>query len=384
VPTATNDHARYGALSRLAAREIPQRDGSVVAVDLTAVAANVAAVRQHIGDRFLWAVVKADAYGLGAACLAPAIAAAGADGLAVARLHEADALRAQGYRGPVLLLSPPPRSLPDDPELIATAACVDDLKHLAVAGGRTRVHVKVDTGMGRLGLLPENMAQWLPLAQALGSRWTGIWTHYRQSDEVGDASITMQQACMRDVLRGLAAAGIDGLQVHVANSAGLDALMPEETAVRTGLFLSGVSPWAAMPLSAPQPRPAVTWLTWLRAPRDVPAKTRVSYHGEYATKRATRLAVVPVGYADGLTARAPATRFLWTRRGRIPVRGRATMDLTVVELAVAPDEDRPVCLLGPADAPDGVRVEELAAWQARIPYEILTALGPRVLRCYLD
>lgn len=371
---------------------LPEEVGSVAIVDLAALGRNAARVRRAIGpERFFWAVVKADGYGLGAIPVARRLLGAGADGLAVARLSEADSLRSAGIAAPILIMGPPPDDPPDDPNLVLTATCSADLRRLVAQRVSCPVHVKVDTGMGRLGL-DADASSWLDAAARLGARWTGLWSHYSHGDVPGHPSIARQQELLRRIRSTLAAEGIRPAQIHMANSGGLRSLMAEETGVRVGLYLYGVNPWEDLHGQSledddpvPRPEPVVEWMTRVHSLREVAAGHGLSYRSLHRTETETRVGVVPVGYADGLCALHRGRLSVWVAGGRRPIRGRVTMDLSVVELGAADvGEGAPAWLLGPRGVSGAVTVRDLAAACDRIAYEVLTGLGPRVGRWYAD
>lgn len=364
---------------------LPSGVGSVLFVDLAALAANLTTLRTHVGDRCIWAVVKADAYGLGAVPVARALRRAGADGLAVARIEEAAELRAAGIDGPILILGPLPDRIPDDRDLVLSAGGRADLQRLAQGPTQVRVHVKIDAGMGRRGLSPA-VDEWLADAQALGERWTGVWAHYSHADQgVDHPASVMQQATFAAAVGRLAERGRRLPDIHLANSAGVDRLGPGETAVRVGLWLYGVDPRPVVPAGGlPPPAPVLEWLAPVAEVRTLPTGHGVHYGHAYTTKEPETLGLLGVGYADGLRADHGGRLQAWWRGARRPVRGRVTMDLTALSLPGADEGARgePVWLLGPRAAPDGIGVKDLAAATGRIPWEVLTAIGRRVPRVY--
>lgn len=357
----------------------PSGVGSVLAVDCRRLRANAATVREHIGARFFWAVVKADGYGIGAVEAAKAFLAGGADGLAVARVEEAAALRRAGIAVPILLLGPVPIEPPDDIQLQLTLSTPAEIAR--VLPWPHAVHLKCDTGMGRLGL-PADALDWLESAARFGDRLQGLWTHYSHADTPGDDKNERQRERFRRVLEAAQSYGLKPTQVHLANSGGLAMLQSWENAVRVGLFLYGVDPWfpAAGPL---KPLPAVTWLSVVRNLRHLPAGSDLSYRALYRLTQASVVGVVPTGYADGLPA-MPAEPLSVTGRAVYPVRGRITMDMAVVEADAAASEGETVCWFGdPNGAANIPAIEKFAAACGRIPYEVLTAVGPRVVRHYI-
>ncbi len=362
-------------------QHVPGGLGSVLLVHCTQIMTNAAQVRQVIGNRFFWAVVKADAYGLGVLPVARALLDAGADGLAVARLGEYQELRDAGITAPVLVLGPMPERVPEDPELHLTITCADELDRARLWTSPTKLQLKVNTGMGRLGLGPEQLQVPDAMADVL-RRLSGIWTHYSSADLPGDPTISSQQHLFCQVLDTLRTFLPDDIQVHAANSGGLASLLDVENTVRVGLYLYGANPWTGA-TAVPLPVHCVDWITRVASPRLLPAGHAVSYRGLYSVSDPGRYGVIPVGYADGLPGQDARQLRVRSGTGYLNLRGRITMDLTVVEMAAeATAGDQPVYLLGPlGDNP--LTVNDLARDTGRIEYEVLTSIGRRVPRIYL-
>lgn len=365
---------------------LPTGVGSALVVDLDALADNLRTLRGYVGRRALWAVVKADAYGLGDVPAARTLLAAGADGLAVARLEEAEQLRGAGIKAPILLMGPLPEAIPDDPALVVTAATLDELRRLPDLAPSPQVQLEIDVGMGRRGLPPDPVC-WLDDARRLGRRWTGIWAHYSHADCGPDhPAAVAQQATFHALLEKLRSLAATPAEAHLANSAGVDRLRDGETGVRVGLWLYGADPRPTVPTGGlPAPRSVVEWIAPLCEPRRLPGGHGVGYGHAHTTSGVTDLGVLAVGYADGLRADHGGRMEVWWRGERRPVRGRVSMNLTVFDLEGADDAGRgdPVWLIGPRDQANGLTVGDLAAATGRIPWEVLTAIGPRVPRIYL-
>ena len=306
------------------------------------------------------AVVKANAFGHGAGETARIFQDAGANFFAVTTPGEALELRAVDITGRVLVFLPP---LPEQIETllaaeldltVGDAAGLDAVAKVALASGKTApVHLKVDTGMGRLGALPpEALTLAKRIAQTPSLRFAGIYTHFARALEKDETATRRQFDEFDRVLRGLEHAGIDPGLRHCANSAAL-VRFPDLRldAVRPGTILYGQYPSGAVPRTLDLRE---TWRMQTRivAVRDVPAGSAVGYGGDYVTRRPSKLAVLPVGYADGFTV-APASissgwRGLknWLRpapitvtvRGRrAPVVGRVAMQICTVDVSEIPD-----------------------------------------------
>ncbi len=306
------------------------------------------------------AVVKANAFGHGAGETARIFQDAGADFFAVTTPGEAMELRAAGITGRILVFLPP---LPEqvgallaaDLELtVGDAASLDAVADKARAAGLTAsVHLKVDTGMGRLGALPsEALAMAQKIADAPSLRFAGIYTHFARALEKDETATRRQFDEFDRVLRGLERAGIDPGLRHCANSAAL-VRFPDLRldAVRPGTILYGQYPSGAVPRALDLRE---TWRMQARvvAVRHVPKGTAVGYGGEYVTRRPTTLAVLPVGYADGFTVVPASVASGWrglknwlrpapitvTVRGRrAPVIGRVAMQICTADVTDIPD-----------------------------------------------
>jgi alanine racemase len=363
-------------------------------VDLGAVAANVEAMRAVAAPAEVCAVVKADGYGHGAVPVARAAVDAGAACLAVAQVPEAAELRQAGVGAPILLLSEPrpeevEAALDADVELtVYTAALVDRLgAELERRGGPARpIHIKVDTGMRRVGATP---ADAVALAKAVDAHprldLRAVWTHCAVADEPEQAAFTaLQLERYEAVLADVAAAGIEVPLRHAANSAAAIAHPAARyDLVRCGIAVYGIPPSPALDGAVPL-RPAVRLATEVSFVKPVARGDGVSYGLRHHVERDTVVATLPIGYADG-TFRALGLRNQDVLIGgrRCPMVGVVTMDQTMVD--VGPDADvRPgdeVVLLG-AQGEERITADEWAAQVGTIAYEVVCAIGPRVERRY--
>jgi alanine racemase len=364
-------------------------------VDLDAVAANVRAVSRLVGtDTRICAVVKADAYGLGAVEVARTSLAAGAERLAVARVEEAVRLRRAGIRSPILLIA---GFVPGEAETIVrerltpTVVQANDALALARVAGRLGeildVHVKVDTGLTRYGAPPAEVPGLVRLLRSLPTvRLEGMYSHFAGADDE-DRSFTEEQLHrLYEVIATVERLDDSGWRppiVHAANSA---AALREPTAwlhmVRLGIALSGHYPSAHVPRSVAL-QPAVALRGPLLTVRDVTAGTSVGYSRTFVTDRATRVGLVPAGYADGVP-RSHSNRSVALVGGqRVPVIGRVSMDQCVVDLTETPwaVPGDVVTLLG-SDAGGEITLDEYASWSDTIVHEALCRIGPRVPRRY--
>lgn len=367
---------------------VPERS-TWARIDLGAIVHNARRLRAIAGVPLL-AVIKADAYGHGAVEAARALQAGGGAGLGVATVGEAWALRAAGIGAPIVLLGyTPPQQAREVVQLGLTCTLFDleTARALADAGAalqrQVAVHVKVDTGMGRLGLLPEEAGPFLhALCREPGLQVQGLFTHFATADEPDETFARAQLARFERLLTDLTAAGLRPPLVHAANSA---ALLRFPTArfdmVRPGIACYGLSPSDATPLPEDF-RPALSFHTQVAYVKAVPAGTPLSYGATFTTRRPSRIATIPVGYADGLR-RAPAWRQVLVHGRRAPIVGRISMDYALVDVTDVPlvragDE---VVLIG-AQGGERITATEVAGWLGTVVYEVITSLSPRVARRY--
>ncbi len=363
-------------------------------IDLSAIAANVAlACRLAGAGTQVMAVVKADAYGHGAVPVARTAIDAGATWLGVATPEEALPLRAAGIASRILVLGP---IAPEQADLVASQdldQCVSDsgqaevLDRAARARGRVlAVHLKVDTGMGRVGLRPREVRKAVEKICALASvRLVGLMTHFAEAEAEDPAFAREQLARFEEAARDLVAAGIAAPIRHAANSAGL-LFLPEARLdlVRTGIMLYGYHPRG--PHRGPEPllRPALRFRTVISQVRDVARGESVSYGRTFVAPRELRVATLPVGYADGCGRLLSNRGHALVRGRRVPIVGRVCMDMTMVDVTGLPDVrmgDEAV-LIG-RQGEEEISADEVAEVQGTISYEVLCRIGPRVPRVYL-
>lgn len=360
-----------------------------VEVDLARLRENARALVRIAAPARLMAVVKADAYGHGAVQAAQAVLAGGATALAVATVTEGQNLREAGIDAPILVFAP---GRPDlvglyaQQRLIATVVGQEQAQALARAaremGARLPVHVKVDSGMGRQGFLPEEaLALWDELASLDGLEIQGLYTHFATADEAETGYARVQWQRFQGLVDHLDARGLRPPLVHAANSAALFR-MPETRLdmVRVGLALYGVLPTHVPARTRLQP--ALTWKCRITATRTLPAGWGVSYGIEYVTWRPTRVATLAVGYADGYRRSLSGRAQVLIQGRRCPVIGRVTMDQVMVDITdLKGDPGQEAILLG-GSGPQAIEAQELAQWMETIPYEVFTGLSPRVERRY--
>ena len=365
-------------------------------VDLDAIAANVAALRDHAPAAQVMAVVKADAYGHGLLPAARAARAGGATWLGTAQHSEAVALRDAGVTGRILAWLHVPgadfaAALTRDIDVSASAVwALDGIAAAARNTGRTaRVHLKVDSGLGRNGAFGADFTDLLHAARALEAEGVltvvGVWSHLACADEPGHPSVGRQQEVFEAAVREVEAAGCRPEARHLANSAAtLTDPSTHYDLVRTGIAVYGLSPVPR--LGGPDAyglTPAMTLVARLALAKRVPAGQGVSYGHTYTTTTETVLGLVPMGYGDGIPRSGSGVGPLSVDGRPHVVAGRVCMDQVVVDLgpdspARAGDE---VVLFGP-DA-TGPTAQGWADATGTISYEIVTRIGPRVPRVHV-
>jgi alanine racemase len=375
-----------------AAAQLPRR--CWVEIDLAALERNLKLIRASLPREIKYvAVVKADAYGHGLPQVAARLMHAGADLFAVASLAEALTLRELSSDWPVLLLSP---VLPDEDRYLAEhdlAATVSSSAEVTrfdaagrAAGKPIAVHLKIDTGMGRLGVWHEAaQAVFAQIRSARGVRLAGVFTHFASADD--DPAFTAEQRRLfLATLAGFPGFDPTGLFIHADNSAGLETAAGQSVfnAVRVGLLQFGVLPHPHSLLARVRTEPVFSFHTRVGLVKQLPAGTGISYGRTYTLARPTTIAVITAGYGDGV-ARASSNRASVLIHGRrCPVLGRVTMDQTIVDvtdIAAAVVAGDAVVLVGRQGAAE-IKLAEFSAWAETIPWETLCSVTKRVPRLY--
>jgi alanine racemase len=370
-------------------------------VSASAIRHNVRALRAVVGEAAICAVVKANGYGHGPVLVANAALEGGATSLAVALVDEGLELRHAGVTAPILLLTEiPPETIPDafGANLTLTIGSLEGARAAArwaqFLGGSHPVHVKVDTGMHRMGVVPEDLDEVVDVVLASPNvELEGLYTHLSVADgpSVEDRAFSESQIQLfDDLVTGLAARGITPAILHCANSAGaLGYPSSRHTMVRVGLSLYGYLPheWLAGALEekCQHLTPALALRAQVSAVRRVPAGARPSYGRRRALTRDATIVTVPFGYADGYPRQLFAGGAEVLINGtRYPLAGMVTMDQLVVDVGddeVAIGDD--VVLLG-RQGSDFVSADEWAGWGETITWEVLTSLGARIPRVLVD
>jgi len=359
-------------------------------VDVAKITANAAYFKRLLSpSQQLMAVVKADGYGHGGIETAKAAMRGGATWLGVALAEEGIELRKAGISVPILVLGP------SHPAQIALAVAhemdvtIFDWSQIAWAKAAVlthqkpcRVHLKLDTGMGRIGLPPEQLNEaWVETLKGPDFNWVGLSTHFASSDRNDPEPTKKQLLRFLDAIEWLRGQDALPVQIHAANSAAtLRYPGTHLTMVRVGLALYGLKPYPA----ATKIQAAMSWHSEVVYVKSVPAGFRVGYGATYVTSEPTKLVSVPVGYADGY-------RRAWSNRSDVLIRGRrhrVVGNISMDQITVAVRDQDPVAvgdqvtLLG-CDGDEEISAEELAALMDSIAYEVVTGISKRVPRSYL-
>jgi alanine racemase len=373
------------------------RETARATVDLDVISRNVEVLGEHAGSAEVMAVVKADAYGHGLLPCARAAISGGATWLGVAQLSEALTLRGDGIQAPVLSWL----HVPGSDFAAAIAAGIDlsvsalwslaEIADAARAVGRTaRIHLKVDTGLGRNGAFGDDWQTLLPAARKLEAdgvvRIVGVWSHFVYADEPTHPTVRRQEEQFAQAVRDAEREGCDLEVRHIANSA---AILTNSGAaydlVRPGLAVYGLSPVPA--LGDPQSfglTPAMTLSADLAITKRIPAGQGLSYGHQYVTSQDTTVGLVPIGYADGIPRNATNVGPVSLAGTRHTVAGRVCMDQFVIDLGpgspALPGD--PVTIFGTGESGEPT-AQDWADVTGTISYEIMSRVGSRVPRVYL-
>jgi alanine racemase len=362
-------------------------------IDLAALERNLRLIRASLPPHMRYvAVVKADAYGHGLPQTVARLMHAGADLFAVANVSEAEAIRELGPGWPILLLSP---LLPEEDryiaeyDLAATVSTEDEVARFdavgRAAGKPVAVHLKIDTGMGRLGVWHERAPElYLKIRDAAHVRLAGVFTHFASPDD--DPAFTGEQRRrFLTALQRCEGLRLDGLFIHADNSAGIETLPGGSpfNAVRVGLLQFGVLPHPNSLLAQVHTEPVFSFHTRVGIVKDLPRGTGISYGRTHTLARDSRVAVLTAGYGDGLPRAASNRAQVLVRGRRCPVLGRVTMDQTIVDVTSVPGVERgdEVVLVGRQQGAE-ISLAEFSRWADTIPWETLCSVTKRVPRIY--
>jgi alanine racemase len=360
-------------------------------IDLQALSANLRAIRARVGTRPILAVVKANAYGHGAAGVARALEKDGVESLGVALPEEGIELRRAGVSRPILVLG---GFTPEQADAILQHGLVpaifrpDQIEALSRAatarGVEAAVHLKVDTGMGRLGVPPGDVPAFASvLAGARSIRVTGAFSHLAVADDPADAFTRRQIDLFRECVEAARERGLRPDEIHLANSAAiLDHPPAWLSLVRPGLVLFGYPPSTKVtPLEV---SPVLSLRSRIIYLKDISPGTSLGYGRTYVAARPTRVASLALGYDDGLPRLASNRGHVLLRGRPAPIVGRISMDLTTVDVTDIPgatlgDE---VTVIGVSGG-ESIGADRIAAWADTIPWEVLCGIGSRVPRLFV-
>jgi len=370
-------------------------------VDLKAIAHNVQALKKITNpEARLMAVVKADAYGHGVLQVTRQALASGADVLAVARLNEAIQLRKAGFGVPILIFGfTPPKHADkliefDLTQTVWSFKTAEALSTASASGKPIKIHLKVDTGMGRLGMLPDcfrnaplektAIREVESIASLVGLELEGIYTHFAAADSADKSYANKQFEIFLDFLDELRKAGLTIPVRHAANSAAIID-MPEThlDCVRPGISLYGLYPSDEVDKSRILLKPVMSLKARIVHLKQVPAGFKVSYSMTHETSKPTTIASVPVGYADGFNRLLSNQGHMLVGGCRAPIVGRVCMDQTMLDVGHVPDvklEDEVVIFGKQQD--ESITVDEVAASLNTINYEIVSSLTARISKVY--
>lgn len=367
------------------------RRPTIAEIDLEALVHNWRLLRNSIPSHVkIMAVVKADAYHHGAVPIARALERCGVDYLAVALVEEGMVLREAGITTPIMLLSGSygmhPRHL-HQYKLQPVAYDLDTLVNLnATTDHPIPVHIKIDTGMGRLGFLPREIPLLIQMLSSLDKiRITGLLSHLSRSDDADEQPTLEQMAEFNRVIDYFHNAGLDPALIHISNSAGARRFSdPRYNMVRLGLSLYGIEQLAPQTPDAVL-KPVMSLKTAVIQVKNMPPNSTISYGATFTTDKPSRIATLPIGYADGFNIRNSNRGEVLIRGQRAPVVGKVCMDLTMVDCTAIPnvamgDE---VVIFGKQGAEE-LKVADIAARTHTIPYEVLTSVSVRVPRVYIN
>ena len=361
---------------------------AVVEVNLKAIANNIALIKSETSAQIL-AVVKADAYGHGLVPIAKCAIQSGATWLGVALLEEALVLRESGVTAPLIAWLTPPgedfkAAINSDIDL--SIPSLKHLEHVVAAGkaiGKTpRVHIEIDTGMGRGGLLGE-WQEFLIAIKGADVEVVGFWSHFARADEPDEIANEKQLQEFEAKLAELREIGINPKYIHFANSA---ATITNPTShndiIRLGISMYGLSPDVET-LGSSQTlnlEPVMTLKAEVHLVKRVPAGSPVGYGGTEITSRDTKLAIIAMGYSDGIPRNTTNAAGVFVAGAKAPIIGRVSMDQFVVDLG--PDSDAKTGDMAEVFGPLGYSIDDWAAAAGTINYEMVTRIATRVPRIY--
>lgn len=355
-------------------------------INISSLKSNLEVVKDLIGSNVsVLAVVKADAYGHGAVKVSKALVEAGVEMLGVATLEEGLELRESGVLVPIIILGGIQKEETEaviKSNAVATVICSSSLKHMSNAarklGKDFKFHLKLDTGMGRLGVKEEDLECFLNDFKSFRNlEMEGIFTHLACADEM-DENFTLKQINkFNELVKSVKAIGIYPKYIHLANSAAIQRFSQSHgNMVRPGIMLYGTGSFNGNKLFQ-----VMTLKSRIIQIKNHPKGTPISYGGTFVTKRQSVIATVPVGYADGYLRKVSNKALVSINGKTAPVVGTVCMDFIMIDVTDIKDVnvDDKVILFGD----EIVSIDDVAGWAETIPYEIMTILGKRVPRVFV-
>lgn len=387
---STEYMSRVDAISSIRACDRP----AVAMVDLSALAHNFNEVRRRVEGRYVLSVVKAGAYGHGAVEVSRRLISLGTEMLGVALLEEGAELRNAGIDVPILVMGALFPEQADEIVRLGLSAVIytDDfalsLSKAAQRQGRhVDVHVKVDTGMGRIGIQPDDAFDFiLRTMRYPGLSIRGVMTHFADADLRSKEFAMLQMERFEGLIRRLERHGVSIPLRHAANSAVvLDFTPALFNMVRPGIMLYGYNPLEAeSPGREADLKPVLSLITRIAFLKKVRPGVPISYGRTFVTKRESLIATIPIGYADGYSRALSNKGEALVKGRRVPVVGRVCMDMTMLDVTEAEGvrEGDEVVLIG-RQGEESITAEDIANWIGTIPYEVLCSISTRIPRIYI-
>jgi alanine racemase len=359
-------------------------------IDLAAFERNLKNIQAALPSHMRYvAVVKADAYGHGMPEMVRRLMQSGVDCFAVANVNEAAVIRHMGAGWPILLLSPllaEEETQLIEHDLTATVSTDEELKRLNTLGAKhskpIRIHLKIDTGMGRLGVWHESAKELIAkIPNYPHLRLEGLYTHFSSADS--DPEYTaLQRAHFLEAINDV---DLSDLIIHADNSAGIDSMTADGpfNAVRIGLLQFGIPPYPKSALGRVAVEPVFSFSTRIGIIKDLPAGTAISYGQTHSLERASRIAILTAGYGDGIPIALSNKGRVLIRGQSCPILGRVTMDQTIVDVTDCPAAARgdTATLIG-SDDKITITATEFSETADTIPWETLCSVTQRVKRVY--
>jgi len=382
-----------GLSSRLPKRETLRP--TMCEINLAALGRNFRNLSEHVGKSIVMPVIKANAYGHGIREVGLYFQKIGAKRLSVAYVEEGIVLREAGVKLPIIVMGAPvERQIPMflEHDLTLTAPSLEKLLQINATAKalhkKAVVHIKIDTGMGRIGVHYDDTEAFLEESLRCDAVTVeGIFSHFHSSDDADVGSALLQLERFRKVLEFYPKKGLPYPLRHIANS-GAVAQIPQANLdiVRPGIIMYGVYPSPDTQRTV-EVEPVLTWRSEVGFVKQIEAKTSVSYGATWRSDAQTTIVTLPVGYADGYSRKLSSNAEVLIRGRRYPVVGRVCMDQTMVNLETA--DNAAVCngdyitLIG-RDGEQTITAEDLAVWAGTIGYEVLTSISARVPRIYVE